>query len=161
MEDVSEAFKLTLRAMVSCTMVSILAQVTLAIILYVTTVFQLSRLVTGTATIYVDNGLDQAVVIQVKANRERTYANSVNVGSPFTVAAGSQDARTLTPSTSGWLPYVTVEVYCTVAPTSGSLTVYLIRGRYDQAKLVDALEIRDTLKHNPTTDPDKIFIREW
>jgi len=112
-------------------------------------------------SIYIDNGLNQDVTIQVKANREKAYDKSVNVGSSFTVSANSQDARTLSPETSGWLPYIMVEVNCSVAPTSGSLTVWLIRSKYDQVKLVDGLEIRDTNLHTPSSDSDKILIQEW
>ena len=112
-------------------------------------------------SIFVDNGLDQAVTIQVKANRENAYAKSVNVGSSFSVPANSQDARSLSVETSGWLPYIMVEVSCSVAPTSGSLTIYRIRSNIEQNKLIDALEIRDTNLHTPVTDPDKVLIQEW
>jgi len=112
-------------------------------------------------SIYIDNGLDQDVTIQVKANREKVYDKSVNVGSSFTVSANSQDARTLSPETSGWLPYIMVEVSCSVAPTSGSLTIWKLRSKDDQVKLVDALAIRDTNTHTPTTDPNKVLIQEW
>lgn len=112
-------------------------------------------------TIYVDNGLDQPVTVQIKANREASLAKSVNVGSAFTVPAGSTDARTLTPDTSGWLPYVTVTLVCSSAPSSGSVTVYRIRSKDDQVKIVDALEIRDTNTHDASTDPDKILVVEW
>jgi len=94
-------------------------------------------------SIYIDNSLNQDVTIQVKANRE------------------SQDARTLSPETSGWLPYIMVEVQCSVAPVSGSLTIWKIRSKDNQIKLVDALEIRDTNLHTPDTDPDKVLIQEW
>ncbi|RLG84393.1 MAG: hypothetical protein DRO39_07510 [Thermoprotei archaeon] len=112
-------------------------------------------------TIWVENGLDQDVVIQVKGNRVESCDGAINVGSSFTVSAGSNDARTLTPDTSGWLPYIMVEVSCPAAPTSGSLTVYLVKTKDEQPKLVDALEIRDTNVHSPDTDPSKVFIQEW
>jgi hypothetical protein len=112
-------------------------------------------------TVFVDNGLNQAVTVQVKANREASATKGVNVGSAFSVAAGSTDARIVSPETSGWLPYVFVEVSCSTAPTSGSLTIYFVKSKANQPKLVDALEIRDTSVHNPSTDPSKIFIVEW
>jgi len=112
-------------------------------------------------TIYVDNGLDQSVVVQIKANRDKKYSKSINVGSPFSVSANNCDARTLTPETSGWLPYIMVEVKCDTAPTTGSLTIRCVRSMFDQAKLVDSLEIRDTSVHNPDTDPSRIFIVPW
>jgi len=112
-------------------------------------------------SIFVDNGLNQAVTVQLKANRESAYAKSVNVGSAFTVSGGSQDSRTLTPDSCGWLPYITVAVSCSTAPTSGALDIYLVRTKDDQPKLVDSLAIRDTYVHNASTDSTKIFILEW
>jgi len=112
-------------------------------------------------TVFVDNGLNQAVTVQVKANREASATKAVNVGSAFSVAAGSTDARTVSPETSGWLPYVFVEVSCSTAPTSGSLTIYFVKSKDNQPKLVDALEIRDTSAHNPSTDPSRVLILEW
>jgi hypothetical protein len=112
-------------------------------------------------SIFVDNGLNQAVIVQVKANRENAHAKSVNMGSTFEVSATGQDARSLSVETSGWLPYIMVEVSCSVAPISGSLTIYKIRSKDDEVKLVDALEIRDMLNHTPTTDPTTVLIREW
>jgi hypothetical protein len=112
-------------------------------------------------SVFVDNGLNQAVRVQLKANRGGAYAKSVNVGSAFTVNAGGQDSRTLTPDSCGWLPYITVEVSCTTAPTSGALDIYLVRSKDDQPKLVDSLAIRDTQTHNASTNPTKIYILEW
>jgi len=112
-------------------------------------------------TVFVDNGLNQAVTVQIKGNRVKDLAKSVNVGSSFAVPAGSADARTLTPDTCGWLPYLTASLQCSTAPTSGSVTVYLIRSRGDEVKIVDNLAIRDTNAHNASTDPNNIFIVEW
>jgi hypothetical protein len=113
------------------------------------------------ATIFVDNGLNQDVTVQVKANREKALAKSVNVGSAFTVSANSTDSRTLTPDTCGYLPYLTVSLVCSVAPTTGSITVYRIRSKDDEVKVVDALEIRDTNTKDNSTNPDKIVVVEW
>ena len=97
-------------------------------------------------TIFVENGLDQDVSIQVKGNREKSTAGAINVGSSFTVVKNSNDARTLTPDTSGWLPYITVTAKCSTSPSTGKLTVWLVRAREDQVKLME-LEIRDTEEH--------------
>jgi hypothetical protein len=121
----------------------------------------LSNLASKTVSVFIDNGLDQAVTVQLKANRENAYAKSVNVGSAFTVNVSGQDSRTLTPDSCGWLPYITVEVSCATAPTSGALDIYLVRTKDDQPKLVDSLAIRDTQAHNASTDSTKIFILEW
>ena len=112
-------------------------------------------------TVFVDNGLDQDVTVQVKGNRVESTEKAVDVGSSFTVSAGGSGARTLTPDSSGYLPYIYVELSCSTAPSSGSVSAYLIYGIGSEVKLVDSLEIRDTSKHDPSTDPDKIFIRGW
>jgi hypothetical protein len=112
-------------------------------------------------SIFVDNGLNQSVTVQVMANRQSSTTKAVNVGSSFTVGANSSDSRTLTLDTSGWLPYIYVTVTCSTAPSSGSLTVYLVRSSADQPYLVNALAIRDTNTHTPDTDPSQVLIQEW
>jgi len=112
-------------------------------------------------SVFVDNGLDQDVTVQIKANRVESTSKAVSIGSAFTVSAGGSDARSLSVETSGWLPWIYVEVACPVAPTSGSVTIYRIRSKDEEVKLVDALEIRDTTTHTPDTDPDKVLIHEW
>jgi len=99
-------------------------------------------------SIFIDNGLNQDVNIQVVANREASHTKRVDVGSAFAVSANSTDSRSLSPETSGWLPYISCVATCSVAPTSGSLTIYRIRSKDDQVKIFDALEIRDTLSHD-------------
>jgi len=112
-------------------------------------------------SVFVDNSLDQAVTVQVKANRVRELAKSVNVGAAFSVPAGETDFRSLSVETSGWLPWLTVSLKCDVAPTAGAVTVYRIRSKEDEVKVVDILKIRDTAEHDAGTDPDKIFVVEW
>jgi len=112
-------------------------------------------------TIYVKNGLDQDVTIQVMANKDKSTSGAVPVGSSFTVAAGDEESRTLTPDTSGWLPYVYVTAACATAPSSGRLDVYRIREVNDVAKLVNSIAIRDTSTHTPGTDPEYFYIKEW
>ena len=115
----------------------------------------------GLVTIYVINSLDQTVTVQIKGNRIESTEYSSSVGASFTVASNSVDFRTLIASQSGVLPYIYVEVSCSIAPTSGNVTVYLIRYLSEEEKLVDTLEIRDANAHTPNTDPDKIFIKRW
>ncbi|MDD5778495.1 MAG: hypothetical protein PHU95_03510 [Candidatus Thermoplasmatota archaeon] len=79
------------------------------------------------ATVYVDNALDQAVAIQVMANRIDGVAGAVEVGAPFNVAAGDQEARTLEPTDEGWLPYYYVTATALVAPAAGELNVYILK----------------------------------
>ena len=114
------------------------------------------------ATVKVENGLNQDVYVQIIAHRHAQWDSfRENVLSEFTVSAGSSESRTLTPETSGWLPYLTVNVRCTTAPTSGSVSVYRIRSKDDIDIIVNALAIRDTNDHNPSTDPNYIFWVEW
>jgi len=114
----------------------------------------------GMIALFVDNDLDQGVDVQVKANRVSSTSDAVTIGTAFTVSATDSDARSLSLEMTGKLPYIYVELKCTTAPTSGSVTVWLIRGDA-QVKLVDALEIRDTIAHNPDTDPEKVLIKRW
>jgi len=78
-------------------------------------------------TIFVDNNLDQDISVQVMGNRRKSTTKAVTVGTAFTVAADSSDSRTLTPDTSGWLPYIYVTITATVAPTADAVTVYIIK----------------------------------
>jgi hypothetical protein len=119
------------------------------------------RRILGVVTVFISNGLDQPVNVQVVGCRDRGCSDSVDVGSVIVVPAGSKDARTLTPDTSGWLPFITVRVWCSTAPTSGVLNVWLVRSAEDQTMLVDSLAIRDTAVHSIATDPARIFVREW
>ena len=78
-------------------------------------------------TVFVDNGLDQDVSVQVKGNRVNSVTGAVNIGSALTVAADDRESRTLTPDTSGWLPYIFVTVTASVAPTEDAINVYIIK----------------------------------
>jgi len=111
-------------------------------------------------SLFVDNNLNQDVSVQVKTNRVQSTLKAVTTGSAFKVPAAGSDARSLSLETSGWLPWIYVELTCATAPTTGSVTVWLVRKNWE-VKLVDALEIRDTATHTPDTDPAKCFIKKW
>jgi len=113
------------------------------------------------ATIVVTNTLNQDVTVQVVGGRESSLSQPINIGSPFTVAAGSSDARTLSPDTSGFLPYISVTLQCSIAPTSGSVAVYFIRTKGDESVIVKELQIRDTNVHSKSTDLGSIFVVGW
>lgn len=119
------------------------------------------RAISQSITIYIDNELDQNVNVQLKANREESFSKAVNLGDAVEVPLSLQKAVSFSLESSGWLPYIMAEVYCSTAPASGSLTVYRLRSKDDEVKLVDSLEIRDTSRHNPSTNPDKVLIQEW
>jgi len=79
-------------------------------------------------TIFVSNLHDQPVDVQVKSHRLPSRLGAVNVGAAFTVAAGKQDARTVS-AQDVFLPYVLVTAQYATAPTKGDLTVYCIKKR--------------------------------
>jgi len=112
-------------------------------------------------TVFVDNDLDQDVEVRIKGNRTASIVKSVDIGT-FTVNKFSSTAKSLSTETSGYLPYLYLELICRDgSPTEGSISAYRVRSRDDQELLVDALEIRDTEVHTPETDPEKIKIVEW
>ena len=78
-------------------------------------------------TVFVDNDLNESVSVQMKGNRVNSVTGAVNIGSAFTVAADDRESRTLTPDTSGWLPYIFVTVTAPVAPTEDAIDVYIIK----------------------------------
>ena len=112
-------------------------------------------------TVFVVNKLNQTVTIQIKANRVKSAVDAVSVGSSFTVSANSSDFRSLSVETAGWAPWIYTEVSCSTAPSSGSVTIYRVKNKGIEDKLVDALAITDTATHTSTTDPNKILIQEW
>jgi hypothetical protein len=114
----------------------------------------------GPVTVFISNSLDQVVNVQIVGCRDPGCIDSVDIGSAITVPAGSKDAKTLTSETSGWLPFITVRVWCTSAPTDGVLDIWLVRTATDQVKIVDSLEIRDTSVHDTSTDP-RIAVVPW
>jgi hypothetical protein len=119
------------------------------------------RKILGIVTVFISNSLDGDVYVQIVGCRDSGCSDSVDVGSVIVVPAGSKDARTLTPETSGWLPFITVRVWCSTAPTSGAVSIWLVRSVEDQSLLVDSLAIRDTVVRSFATDPGEVFVREW
>jgi len=74
-------------------------------------------------TLWLSNTHDQDLTIQVYGNQVGSRLGAVKVGASFTLPAGEQASRTLTPDTSGWLPYILIEAKAAVVPTKGDLTV--------------------------------------
>jgi len=115
----------------------------------------------GLVTVFIINTLDQDLNVQIKGNRRQTTTNAASVGTAFSIAANSSDYRTLIAEASGVLPWIYLELSCGVAPTTGNVTAYLVKGKDKEETLVDALEIRDTITHSPNTDPGKVLIKVW
>lgn len=78
-------------------------------------------------TVWVENGLDQNVSVQVKGNRVNSTTGAVNIGTAFDVATVDREARTIEPTDEGFLQFIFVEVTAAGVPTSGNLDAYLIR----------------------------------
>ena len=128
---------------------------------------RLLREILRTCSVKVENDLDQACTIQIFGNHESSTTKADTIGASFGVASNGIETKTLEPSTSGWLPFLYLSLKCAAAtasgsiPTSGSITIRLVRSTGEVVLLADALEIRDTNTHTPDTDPGKIFIRRW
>jgi len=78
-------------------------------------------------TIWVENGLDQKVSVQVKGNRVDSVAGAVDIGTAFDVATVDREARTIEPTGEGFLPFIFIEVTAAVIPTTDDLNAYLIK----------------------------------
>ena len=121
----------------------------------------LLRQVLKVCSVKVENDLNQTCTIQIFGNHTSSTIKADAVGTSFSIASGGIETKTLEPSTSGWLPFLYLNLKCATAPTSGSMTARLVKAADDIELLVDTLEIRDTSDHNPDTDPNKVFIRRW
>ena len=122
----------------------------------------LSRFVGASrCSVKVENDLNQTCTIQIFGNHTSSTTKADAIGTSFNIASERIDTKTLEPSTSGWLPFLYLSLKCATAPTSGSITARLVRAADDVELLVNALEIRDTTTKDPTTHPDRIFIRRW
>lgn len=77
--------------------------------------------------IWVENGLDQNVSVQVKGNRVNSTAGAVDIGAAFDVATVDRESRTIEPVNAGFLPYIFIEVTAAGVPTAGDLNAYLIK----------------------------------
>jgi len=115
---------------------------------------------TKIVTVYVESTLDQPVTVQILGAASGSPAATVPICSSITVPPNSADAKTLAPEQSGWLPYITVSLSCTTAPTTGAVTVLLIR-LDGTVSTVARIQIRDTLTHTYKTDPASITLVPW
>ena len=78
-------------------------------------------------TIWVENGLDQNVSVQVMGNRVNSVDGAVDIGVAFDVATVDREARTMEPTDEGFLPFIFIEVTAAGVPTAGNLNAYLIK----------------------------------
>jgi hypothetical protein len=115
---------------------------------------------TKIVSVYVENTLDQPVTVQLLGAISNNPSTTVPIGSSFTVSPNSADSKTLVPESSGWLPYITVSLSCTTAPTTGAVNVYLVR-LDGSVSTIARIQIRDTSTHTYKTDPASIFLAPW
>ena len=105
-------------------------------------------------TVFIQNGLNQAASVQVLGNISGTNTGAVNVGTAISAVASGNAYQTFDAlQTSGWLPYISVAVTCSTAPTSGAITVTLLYPYgYSQTIIVNNDSIRDTSTHTAAND---------
>ena len=72
-------------------------------------------------TVVIYNDLDKDVAIQLQGSVDGT--NWMDVGNPFTVATLIKDYDTVT----DYFPFYRVTAKCTVAPTTGDLSVWILK----------------------------------
>lgn len=82
-------------------------------------------------SVFVVNGLDQQVGVQIKGNRTNSVVGAVDIGASFDVASDDSESRTVVPDNDGWLPYVFVEITAALLPTAGDIDVYIIKKTMD------------------------------
>jgi hypothetical protein len=112
-------------------------------------------------TVYVENGLNQPVSVQVLGSMSNPPVSTIAIGSTFVVNQNSADFRTLIPEQAGWVPYLTVSLYSSVAPTTGSVRVFLVRSDNTIEVIAGNFPIRDTVVHTYLTDPSNISVVPW
>jgi len=70
-------------------------------------------------TLVIENGLDKAVYFQCQASANSDFSNYFNVGSSWEIAATANTYQTC----ETYFPYWRIVATCSVAPTSGTLSV--------------------------------------
>lgn len=73
-------------------------------------------------TVLYKNGLNQAVELQVQGSVDKAFTDPVAVGAAISAAASM--SVPLYETMSDYFPYLRIVATCTIAPTSGSLSVW-------------------------------------
>ena len=74
-------------------------------------------------TLIIHNGLNQEITVSLYGSRDEDISRKLLVGSAVVVAATTDDYQTLT----DYFPHMSVDAQCSVAPTTGDVTVYIER----------------------------------
>ena len=73
-------------------------------------------------TIAVCNKLNQQVTFQLQGSFDNSFAEVFNIGATFNVAANTNGWQ----NASVYFPYLRLTAQCSTAPTTGTLTVFVI-----------------------------------
>ena len=92
-------------------------------------------------TIFLDNGLNQDLTVVVKGHIRPVVEGAVAISDPVTVSANDKAAITLTPDVTGYLPYIHLELSCSVAPTEGTVSAWYVKPGEQAELMVNALPI--------------------
>lgn len=80
-------------------------------------------------TIFITNGLNVNISVQVLAGRDSGITHLLDVGDPVTVNAGLDGGVATTAENSGFFPYITIEITAASTPTSGTVDAWFIGGQ--------------------------------
>lgn len=72
-------------------------------------------------TLIIENGLNQTVTFQCQGSANIDFSNLFNIGSSFDIAASTNTFMTC----DSYIPYWRVTAVCSVAPTTGTLSVII------------------------------------
>lgn len=96
------------------------------------------------ATVLIHNTLDQQVNVDILGGIDPELSINLIIKSS---SVNSDDTKAVPLSHSdGWLPFVSCELKCTTQPTTGKVTVWVVRSKFEISKIFDG-EIRDTEGH--------------
>lgn len=74
-------------------------------------------------TIAICNKLNQTVTFQLQGSFDAAFSEVFDIGATFDVTASTNDWQ----NADVYFPYLRLEVSCSVAPTTGDLTVYFLK----------------------------------
>ena len=74
-------------------------------------------------TIAINNALNQAVTLQLQGTTDSSFTNVYDIGAPFVIAASTLSYQ----NTETYFPFFRLTAVCAIAPTTGTLTVTLLK----------------------------------
>ena len=76
-------------------------------------------------TVVIYNETDEDIQVQLQGDRDEDFDEAMNIGTSFTVIASTHDYATI----SDYMPYLRVVITAGTAPTTGTVSAYLLRVR--------------------------------